>query len=925
MPVCALALALSLAAVPPAKTIPGETPVQLGVTLRLTHRAELDALRRGQQDPASPEYRHYLGPQEFGERFGQPTAVYQQAVRWLTAGGLRVTTAPNRSFLTATGSAKQVEALLGIQLVPVDGKPAAVHVPVGKPRLPAALAPVILDISGLDTRIRTHHHLNDTVGFQDMGPQDLRNFYGIQPLLDRGFVGQGQKLVVLSTAQPPGQGASIPAIQYFYSNVSDATAALLVREITPGTTDVDQGGSTEYELDMEMQSVASPGADSITLEISPSSTVFTVGVQDIVNNLPDTTATSVSLGLCEEAEQQNDQLSGFDEMGAMEQAVLQGLAEGQTWSAASGDNGSDDCGVGVADGGVPAASQAVDFPAVLPEEVAMGGTELLNPPWDAAGALTQYVQEDVWNDCFGSGAGCQGGAGGGGLSTIYPAPAYQQLIGLDGGRSVPDFSLIAGPPGVAVDNGVPGPIGPVEGTSVASPLSAGIFGLIASRVGCRLGDVHPALYALGAAQLDGGAAVYNWILTGNNSLDGVPGYSAGPGYNSATGWGSLNVAALADAWPSCWIADGGADAGVSTSYDGGLPYDQCAAIDCPDAGGTCLTLAEGPSTCASACDQQDAGSCAVGNICVGPQQSLFAFDGGAGSCLPGCVNTAGCALQPGTVCATCEETCIPAGDPDAGIGQACAADTSCPNGAFCQTAHRFSGGYCTEYCIPPADGNFPNCDCPSGSYCETISPFDQGYGECVSPCPQPGEPCGREGYLCQPLTDGNPGACLPPCVVIPDALGPGQNFDTCSALGPTEPACDTFSGYCGGPGPVITSGTSSGGSTGGSSSSSGSTGGSTGAVVTTSAGSTGGSSGGSSGGGSSSGGSNSGSSHSGGSTGSPGGSSGGAGTTGGPAADAGTTPPKASGCGCGSTGSPGEASLVLLGLVALATRRRRLA
>jgi len=39
-----------------------------------------------------------------------------------------------------------------------------------------------------------------------------------------------------------------------------------------------------------MQSVGAPGADSITLLVSPASLVFTLGANDIVNNLASSTA-----------------------------------------------------------------------------------------------------------------------------------------------------------------------------------------------------------------------------------------------------------------------------------------------------------------------------------------------------------------------------------------------------------------------------------------------------------------------------------------------------------------------------------------------------------------------------------------------------------------------------------------------------------
>ena len=151
--------------------------------------------------------------------------------------------------------------------------------------------------------------------------------------------------------------------------------------------------------------------------------------------------------------------------------------------------------------------------------------------------------------------------------------------------------MIAGGPGVLYDNPLPGELFPVEGTSVASPLSAGFFALIASRVGCRLGDVHQTLYTLGNAQLDGGAQVFHDIVSGGTALDGVDaGLLAKVGYDQVTGWGSLDVQALAEAWPSC------VDAGIAVPA-----YEPCAILAC-DAGTVCDTVPDGPSSCIIGCN-----------------------------------------------------------------------------------------------------------------------------------------------------------------------------------------------------------------------------------------------------------------------------------------------------------------------------------
>lgn len=781
----ALALHVVLAAPPMAtESIPNDTPVQLGISLHFTHVDELDALRAGQLDPRSPDFRRWLTPQEFGARFGQPAALYEELMAALRQAGLEVTAYPSRVFIEAHGKAAQVEALLRAQLAPVEGESFAVHQLVGKLQPPAQLAPLLLNISGLDTRIRFSHHLQMPGNMPaSFGPQDLRRFYGLQPLLDQGYVGQGQKTVVLSTALPPGKGVSTMAVNYFFQSISDATAPFLQRVLPNPANDFDNqsGGNLEFELDLMMQSVGAPGADSITLEVPPASQVFTLGANDIVNNLSTATSVSISLGLCEQGEQQNDLQTGQNEIGALRNAVIQGTTEGQTWSAASGDNGANDCRNGT--------TVAVDFPSSIPEMVAAGGSALPTPTWDSSLAVAAYQQEVTWND------GAQGGAAGGGRSVLFPIPAYQTALALGGtGRSVPDISLMSGRPGVAVASALPpGQLGPVEGTSVASPLSAGFFALIASRVGCRLGDVHSALYALGIAQRDGGSAVFHDITSGNLTVGSVVGPSAGPGYDSATGWGALNVAVAAAAWPACPpLPDGGtsvADAGLL------VVYTQCGFLNCD---GGCTTLNEGPSTCSPSCNSAVAGTCPSGSVCS--TETVYT-SGTTGSCVPGCLTQGDCVAQPGTVCSSCAQVCVPAGSATAQIGDGCTASSQCPSGSYCSTTRTFgASGYCTVDCAPGVPAGSA-CACPGTSVCGRIGRTFASY-VCLATCANVGQDCGRTGYTCQPQTNGTK-VCMPLCTIV---TRNGQMFDSCVSIGTTK-TCDLASGICGGPVPIPDAGT----------------------------------------------------------------------------------------------------------------------
>jgi hypothetical protein len=86
------------------------------------------------------------------------------------------------------------------------------------------------------------------------------------------------------------------------------------------------------------------------------------------------------------------------------------------------------------------------------------------------------------------------------------------------------------------------------GTSAATPAWAGIMALIVQRAGSPQGNANPNLYALARLQSSGGAAVFHDITAGNNSVPGVPGFSAGPGYDEATGLGSPDAFQLVQHW-----------------------------------------------------------------------------------------------------------------------------------------------------------------------------------------------------------------------------------------------------------------------------------------------------------------------------------------------------------------------------------------
>jgi kumamolisin len=202
-------------------------------------------------------------------------------------------------------------------------------------------------------------------------------------------------------------------------------------------------------------------------------------------------------------------------MTAMDEAFQAAAAMGITVCVASGDSGSTD---GESDG-----SNHVDFPASSSYALACGGTSL-----QANG--TAIGSEVVWND-----GDAASGASGGGVSTFFALPAWQQGLGAtDAGgnrsplanRGVPDICADADPQtgySVLVD----GTSAVYGGTSAVAPLWAGLIARINALTGRPAGFVNPALYGQPAALRD--------ITQGNNG-----GFSASSGWDACTGLGSPN-------------------------------------------------------------------------------------------------------------------------------------------------------------------------------------------------------------------------------------------------------------------------------------------------------------------------------------------------------------------------------------------------
>ncbi len=151
--------------------------------------------------------------------------------------------------------------------------------------------------------------------------------------------------------------------------------------------------------------------------------------------------------------------------------------------------------------------RVVSWPASSPFVTAVGGSVL------HLDANNQRISPDtLWPE---SGAG---------LSKTYTRPSWQNTVkGITGStqRALPDITMEG-----------------IDGTSQAAPLFAGVLSLATQlHAGRPLGFLDPILYKLGPK---GTTAGITDITTGNDTVAGVPGFTATTGFDIASGWGTVD-------------------------------------------------------------------------------------------------------------------------------------------------------------------------------------------------------------------------------------------------------------------------------------------------------------------------------------------------------------------------------------------------
>jgi kumamolisin len=471
-------------------------------------------LRRRRPLPAEPPAEP-MSREAFAERYGATKEDVERVEAFADDFDLTVVSVDlGRRVVVLTGTVVSINEAFGTTLQLFQSSAGVFRGRTGALRLPMALDGVIVGSFGLDQRpqarpkCRRHRSIGpEATGDTSYTPRQVAQLYKFPT----NATGAGQTVAIIEL----GGGYRTADLQAYFSGLGLKTPSVTAVSVDGASnTPVGDPNSADGEvlLDIEVVGAIATGA-RIAVYFAPNTDrgfldAITTAVHD---SLRKPSVVSISWGAAE-SEWTSQSLTNFNQ--AFQDAGVLGV----TICCASGDGGSSD---GETDG-----LAHVDFPASSPHALACGGTRLES----TSGTISREL---VWN------SGTGGGATGGGVSEVFPLPAYQQKVSVPvsvnpshfQGRGVPDVAGDADP-ATGYQIRVDGRSAVFGGTSAVAPLWAALIAIVNQHRGKPLGDAHTLLYGAGTSP-------FRDVTSGTNGA-----YSAAKGWDPCTGLGSPNGQAL---------------------------------------------------------------------------------------------------------------------------------------------------------------------------------------------------------------------------------------------------------------------------------------------------------------------------------------------------------------------------------------------
>jgi subtilase family serine protease len=521
-------------------------PVNFGILLGMRDESGALAKLKAVSDPSSASYGHYLSNKQFDATYAPARSSVTAVRNWLRDQGFTIDkTLPSGMYVEVSGTVGQVQSTFGTKIHNYSYLGKQVFANNGQLSLPAGTPAVVTGtvsgVIGIDqgSELKTiadtepgpppgarfgvqpcsayygqkiatskpaangKHQPYAVCGYT---PSQLQSAYGESSLIKKGIDGHGVTVAITDAYAAPTMLED--AQKYNQVHHQPLFTPGQYSQITPEADGYDntdlcgaQGWYGEESLDVEAVHAMAPGAK-----------IIYVGAADCLNGLDDAWANIIDSHFADVVT--NSWNDGIDDISLLsnayvtfyEQFSTEAAITGITVNFSSGDDGDDSVG------GTNLAAKTVEFPADLPYVTGVGGSSLF------IGSKGQWVGEQGWQTSYSAlkngtwGAPVYNSGGGGGTSTLFTQPWYQQgkvptseseywsKVPM---RTVPDIAMDADPnTGMIVGETQVFPSGTfwdqyrIGGTSLASPLLAGLVAVADQAHHKALGFINPLYYRM---------------------------------------------------------------------------------------------------------------------------------------------------------------------------------------------------------------------------------------------------------------------------------------------------------------------------------------------------------------------------------------------------------------------------------------------
>ena len=501
--------------------------------------------------PGNAMYGHYLAPAQVMAAYGPTSAQVTEVQNWLTGAGLTVTKTEDEvgGYIEVTGSVQQATQAFGVTFGTYKAPSGqSARAPDESATAPADVASAVLTVSGLDTA-KHQAAPADTLpppGYNYWIAPPCSQYYAQKIAVDEPSAGlakqpwtncgytprqiRGAYHVAQSGMTGKGQTVAIVDAYASPTMLSDANQYAKATgdpQFAPGQYNQDLASDFTLTSPDECDAAGWYGEESLDVEsvhgMAPGAHVTYVGAascddSDLLDALAlivDNHLASIVSDSWGEPTDDASQIPVYNEI------FMAGAAEGIGFFFSAGDSGYES-----PDEDPGSDMIQTDFPDSSPWVTSVGGTSL------AIGPQNNYEWETSWGTLLdplaangqswsstppGQYPDGYDGSGGGGVSYDFAQPSYQKGVvpnslatALPNGstsptpmRVTPDVSALADPStGILVGQTTLQPNGTtyafslsrIGGTSVASPVFAGIEADAQQAAGFALGFANPAIY-----------------------------------------------------------------------------------------------------------------------------------------------------------------------------------------------------------------------------------------------------------------------------------------------------------------------------------------------------------------------------------------------------------------------------------------------